>query len=136
MDANAVPDRSFGSKGRVLVVDDEPNILELIRRKLEAHRFDVVTASSGEQALECARSHTLSLILLDVALPVMDGFEILRRLRTQRDTSRIPVVMVSGQGDTNAILRSQDMKALDYLIKPIDLETLIETVERCANKAV
>lgn len=120
-------------KMKVLVVDDEPKIVRLIKQKLEANHYDVVTAASGEQALRQAHAHRLDLILLDLMMPAMDGLEVLTRLRSTKDTRRIPVVIVSARQDTQAILKSQDLWAADYVTKPLDLETLVQTVKRCAK---
>ena len=127
------PAKPSGSKIRVLVVDDEPKVVELIKRKLEAHSYDVVTASNGEQALRHACSQRLDLILLDVFMPLMDGFEVLTRLKANTHTSRIPVVMVTAKSDTLSIFRSKDLWAVDYVVKPFDLDVLLKTVKRCAR---
>ena len=126
----------FVPKMKVLVVDDEPKIVRLIKQKLEASHYEVVTAANGEQALRQAHTHRLDLILLDLMMPVMDGLEVLTRLRTTKDTSRIPVVIVTARQDTQAILQSQDLWAADYVTKPLDLEMLVQTVKRCARLSV
>ncbi len=118
---------------RVLVVDDEPKIVDVVRTALERNHFDVVTASTGEQALAEAKNQRLDLILLDVAMPLMDGFEVLSRLRADKDTSRIPVVMVTAKSDTHSIFRAKELWAADYLLKPFDLDVLLSTVKRCAK---
>ena len=118
---------------KILVVDDEPKIVRLIKQKLEANHHEVVTAANGEQALRQVYAHRLDLILLDLMMPAMDGFEVLTRLRATKDTSRIPVVIVTARQDTQAILQSQDLWAADYVTKPLDLDTLMETVKRCVR---
>lgn len=114
-------------------MDDEPKIVRLIKQKLEANHYEVVTAADGEQALRQVRAHQLDLILLDLMMPVMDGLEVLTRLRAGKDTSRIPVVIVTARQDTQAILKSQDLWAADYVTKPLDLEALMQAVRRCAK---
>ena len=129
-----MPTKPSRSPIRVLVVDDEPKIVELIKQTLEAHAYDVVTASSGEEALRQACSQPLDVILLDVVMPVMDGFEVLARLQANRDTSRIPVVMVTAKSDTRSIFKSKDLWAVDYLMKPFNVDALLETVKRCTTR--
>ena len=135
-DTSAAPAKSSKSNLRVLVVDDESKIVELIKKALEAHSYDVVTASSGEEALACACSRPLDVILLDVAMPMMDGFEVLARLKADRATSRIPVIMVTAKSDTRSIFQSMDLWALDYVVKPFTIDVLLEAVRRCTTPSL
>jgi len=127
---------SLKSKVCVLVVDDEPKIVALIKEALEAHHFEVVTASSGEEALVQVQSQRLDLILLDLAMPAMDGFEVLEKLKASPETSRIPVVVVTAKGDTRSIFKARELWAWDYLVKPFDLDVLVETVKRWAKWSI
>lgn len=122
-----------GLKIRVLVVDDEPKIVELIREVLEANHCEVATASSGAEALLRTGGYQPDLILLDVVMPQMNGFEVLQKLRADVSTRQIPVVMVTTRTDTTSILKAQELRATDYVIKPFDLEVLVQTVKRCAK---
>jgi signal transduction histidine kinase/CheY-like chemotaxis protein len=106
----------------VLVVEDDPTAFETLREALEASEFRVVRARNGEEALRLARAEAPSAITLDVVLPGIDGFKILRRLREDEATREIPVVIVS-------MLENRDLGialgADDYLVKPVDAEDLI-----------
>ena len=132
-DAPAVPSKKVGTKARILVVDDELKIREMVKRLLEAHHYDVVTASNGEQALQVARTQHIDLMLLDLVMPKMDGFDVLLRLKADAATIGIPVVMVTAKSDSQLILQSQALLARDYLVKPFDFDVLLRTVVRYAN---
>src|SRR3546814_14848799 len=103
---------------RVLVVDDVPPNVKLLEAKLTREYFDVITASDGYQALDRARSEAPDLILLDVMMPGMDGFEVCRRLKADAMTMHIPVVMVTALSDTTARVRGLESGAGAFLTKP------------------
>ena len=115
---------------KILVVDDTPGIVEIVKRGLEAKDYLVTTAFDGKEAYEKACHEQPDLIVSDILMPKMDGFELLGRLKADVRTSRIPVIMLTGKGETNAILLSQDLRATDYVIKPFNVDELIEVVER------
>jgi len=113
---------------RLLVVDDlEPNV-RLLRAKLEAEYFEVITATSGREALEMAHSEQPDLILLDVMMPGLDGFETCRRLKDDPKTRHIPVVMVTALDQQEDRVRGLNSGADDFLTKPIDDVTLFARV--------
>ncbi|MDB5619209.1 PleD family two-component system response regulator [Tardiphaga sp.] len=113
---------------RILVVDDIPANVKLLEARLSAEYFDVTTASSGAQALEiCARSEC-DLILLDVMMPDMDGFEVCRRLKANPRTHFIPVVMVTALDSPSDRVRGLEAGADDFLTKPVADAVLIARV--------
>ncbi|GAB1716025.1 MAG: response regulator receiver modulated diguanylate cyclase [Nitrobacter sp.] len=113
---------------RVLVVDDIPANVKLLEARLSAEYFDVVTASNGAQALEiCARAKC-DIILLDVMMPDMDGFEVCRRLKANPATHFIPVVMVTALDDPSDRVRGLEAGADDFLTKPVSDVVLIARV--------
>jgi two-component system, cell cycle response regulator len=105
---------------RVLVVDDQDANVRLLDAKLRAEYFDVVTATSGQAAIECAIAEQPDVILLDVMMPVMDGFETCRRLKADRRTRHIPVVMVTALDQPEDRVRGLEAGADDFLTKPVD----------------
>jgi len=117
-------------KKKILVVDDEADFLHMVRSRLEAASYEVVTALDGEQGLQAALREKPDLILLDVSMPVMNGFEALRQLRNDSKTRNIPVIMLTAQADSTAIMRSQDLKATDYFTKPFESEELLAFIQR------
>jgi PAS domain S-box-containing protein len=122
------------SPGRrtILVIDDEPQSRELIERMLIKDGFDVITADSGERGLELARELRPSAITLDVMMPSMDGWEVLRELQADPSVRNIPVVMISMIDDASM---GYALGATEYLTKPVDRARLSQVLDRyrCAN---
>jgi DNA-binding response OmpR family regulator len=114
----------------ILVVDDEPKIVELLTRGLEQRAYRVLTAGDGEEAWRQALNDQPDLILLDVLMPKLSGFELLRRLKEHEQTRHIPVVMLTAKGDTSAIFKAQELQATDYLTKPFEFVKLARLLRR------
>ena len=105
---------------RVLVVDDlRPNV-KLLEAKLTSEYFDVVTATDGQSALESVGEHQPDIVLLDVMMPGMDGFEVCRRIKSDPETMHIPVVMVTALSDNSDRVRGLESGADDFLTKPVN----------------
>jgi len=113
------------SKGRILIVDDEEDLQELLRYNLEASGYDVNLAATGEEALEKARSASPDLILLDLMLPGIGGLDVCRKLRGDENTSGIPILMLTAKGEEEDIVAGLDMGADDYVTKPFSVSVLI-----------
>ncbi|MGI5834985.1 MAG: response regulator transcription factor [Chloroflexota bacterium] len=108
-------------KPTVLVVDDEPRILRFVRAELESAGFRVLTAANGFAALDVANIEAPDLVVLDVIMPGLDGFEVLKRLRSQ---SSIPVILLTARGSDADKVRGLDLGADDYLTKPFSPDEL------------
>jgi DNA-binding response OmpR family regulator len=119
-------------KKKILMIDDEQDFVEMIKMRLEANNYEVATAYDGAEGLEKAAAENPNLILLDVMMPGMDGFEVLRRLRRTEATKNIPVVMLTARGEAKSIFRSQQSGANDHLIKPCESKDLLDAVARYA----
>ncbi|MBI3332752.1 MAG: response regulator [Candidatus Omnitrophica bacterium] len=117
-------------KKRILLVDDEPELVEMLKIRLEANSYEVATALSGVEGLEAVARQKPDLILLDVGMPVMNGFEVLERLKADERTWGIPVVMLTAKGDAGSISQSQEMRATDYFTKPFEPAELLEFIGR------
>jgi two-component system cell cycle response regulator len=109
---------------RVLVVDDSLPNRKLLEARLQDEYFEVLGAASGAEAITLAQRWSPDIILLDVLMPVMDGFEACRRLKAQPATAHIPVVMVTSLNDQSERVRGLDAGADDFLVKPVDQATL------------
>src|SRR6201987_1753328 len=114
--------------GRVLVVDDVEANVKLLEAKLSSEYFDVLTAYNGPSALEIAETELPDVILLDVMMPRMDGFEVCRQLKANRRTLAVPVVMVTALSDTADRLRGLEAGADEFLTKPVNDTALFARV--------
>ncbi len=117
------------AKGRILVVDDESYILHILDFSLGAEGFEVVTAPNGEKAVEKARQLQPDLIVLDIMMPVLDGYETCRRLKQQPETREIPVLLLTAKGREVDKRLGFDVGAVDYIVKPFSPTRLIERIE-------
>ncbi|MDQ1436985.1 MAG: hypothetical protein QOK43_614 [Acidimicrobiaceae bacterium] len=111
---------------RILIVDDEPDILLMLRVNLESEGYEAAMAADGETALERARAEPFDLVLLDVMMPVMDGWGVLEGLSRMTDPPR--VVVVSAKSSDKDVDRALDAGALDYLLKPFSPRHLVQVV--------
>ena len=113
-------------RGRlILVVDDEVRMVRFIRLNLEHDGFQVISAYNGREALEQVRSQLPNLILLDVMMPDLDGFEVLTRIREQ---SNVPVIMLTAKGEEDDRVRGLELGADDYITKPFSPRELVSRV--------
>ncbi len=114
---------------RILVVEDDPSFLRAISHILEREGYDVVTASNGMAGLRKAKEESPDLLILDVMLPGVDGFEVCHRLRAESQTAKLPILMLSAKGQDADRTTGLEVGADDYLTKPIDRSVLLERVE-------
>jgi two-component system alkaline phosphatase synthesis response regulator PhoP len=112
----------------ILVVDDEKDIVELVKYNLQKEGFAVTTARNGKQALEQAQQLP-HLILLDVMMPEHDGLEVLKRLRKERKTANIPIVFLTAKGSDVDEVLGLELGANDYIVKPISIPKLIARIK-------
>lgn len=119
---------------KILVVDDEKNILELIKFNLEKDGHHIITAKEGDEGLRMAKQELPDLIILDVMLPNVDGLEVCRRLRSEQETSHIPVLMISARGDTLDRVVGLEMGADDYIPKPFSPRELSARVKAALRR--
>ena len=117
---------------RVLVVDDDPLLVRLVRTHLEKAGYKVLTAQDGEQALDVAAAELPDLVVLDLMLPKLDGFEVCRRIR---EFSLVPVVMLTARGEPVDRLRGFEMGADDYLPKPFVPAELLARVKAVLRRS-
>ena len=114
-------------KGRILVVDDEPFTLDLVKLTLATARFHVETAASGEDALLLLEQATYDLMLLDVMMPVISGFDVMRQQQSNA-ASMPPVIILSAMGTSDAKQTAEELGAIGYLVKPIARGALLDAV--------
>ena len=112
-------------KKKILVVEDEKAIADILVFNLQREGYDTLAAYDGAEGLRCALSESPDLILLDVMLPEMDGFEVCRRVREQSD---VPIIMLTAKGETADRVSGLEMGADDYIVKPLEMPEVIARV--------
>lgn len=116
------------SKETLLVVDDEEDILELVRFNLSREGFNILAATSGEEAWQILKTQQIDLLVLDLMLPGMDGLELARRIKNEDATRKVPIVMLSAKGEEADIVAGLELGADDYVTKPFSPRILIARV--------
>jgi DNA-binding response OmpR family regulator len=120
---------------KILVVDDEDDILNFLELVLGEKGFDVVTASGGQEALTKAQLEHPDLVLLDIMMPQMDGWEVLKLLRVDEETAEIPVAMLSARTEARDRVQGLQEGAIDYICKPFSLQELLGKIEAIFQNA-
>jgi DNA-binding response OmpR family regulator len=115
-------------KARILVVDDEPDLVELVQHHLQKEHYEVVTAPDGDKALAEARRKLPDLVILDLMLPGIDGLEVCRRMRADPRTMHIPIVMLTAKGEEADAVIGLGQGADDYIRKPFGIKELLARV--------
>lgn len=116
------------SSTEIMVVDDTPANLEVISETLSSAGYRVAAAISGERALKRLHTHPPALILLDIQMPVMDGFEVCQQIKANAATANIPIIFITARSDTQSILHGFEMGAVDYISKPFQEAELLARV--------
>ena len=113
---------------KILVVDDEPDYVTTIRCRLEWSHYEVITATNGAEAIEKAISERPDLVLLDTNMPVMNGHEVLERLKQHSELKDTPVIMVTALCEAQDIAKASSYGIADYVAKPFDFADLVEKI--------
>ena len=116
--------------GKILVADDSPNIREILKISLEADGYTVLVAEDGEQALALAAKETPDLLIMDVMMPKVNGFQVCRRMKSDRATHDVPVIMLSAKSGQQDVHWGKDCGADEYMTKPFSTKELVKTIER------
>ncbi len=115
-------------KAKILVVDDEVNITQILEFSMGAEGYEVITASNGEEAIDKARKEQPDLIILDIMMPRIDGYEACRILKANPLTKNIPVVLLTAKGRDVDKRLGYEVGATDYIVKPFSPNKLIERI--------
>jgi len=119
----------MSQKAKILIVDDEPFNVDVLQQELEELNYQIITAANGQEALDKIRSQQPDLILLDLMMPVLDGFAVLSQIKADNDLRDIPVIIVSAADDSKSIVKGIKHGADDYITKPIDADHLKKKVK-------
>lgn len=120
---------------KILIAEDDQDIRELVVLTLQFSGFDVVSVEDGSLAVEKAQSDSFDLILMDVRMPRMTGYEACRRLKEIDATKDIPIIFLSAKGQEQEIQTGLDAGAADYILKPFAPDTLVDTINNVLSKA-
>jgi DNA-binding response OmpR family regulator len=123
------------SHATVLVIDDEKDLLELVRYNLEKEHLDVITANDGQSGLEIGLKHKPDLVLLDLMMPGMNGMEVCKQLRADARTSRVPIIMLTAKAAETDKIVGLEMGADDYITKPFSVRELIARVRAVLRRS-
>ena len=117
---------------RILVVDDEPRFIQLVEANLTTEEYEVVTGVNGQEAVDKVASEAPNLVLLDVMMPVLDGFEACERIR---EFSTVPIIMLTAKGEEKHRVRGLELGADDYIVKPFSANELLARVKAVLRRA-
>ena len=113
---------------KILVVDDEPDCLSIIQCRLEWSKYEVITATNGAEGLQIAENEKPDMVLLDNNMPVMDGLEMLERMRKNPVLRHTPVIMVTALCESHDVAAASAYGIADYVTKPVDFTSLLEKI--------
>jgi DNA-binding response OmpR family regulator len=122
--------RRWAMGKKVLVIDDEPALVDLVKTWLGSKGYEVIPAYNGTDGLRKAVSKEPAVIILDLMMPGMDGFEVLTRLKREPKTRYIPVIVLTAKRDTEHLFRAKELGSTDYMMKPFSLRDLLKLVKR------
>ncbi|MCB8981249.1 MAG: response regulator [Ardenticatenaceae bacterium] len=120
---------------KILIAEDDQDIRELVVLTLQFSGFDVVPVEDGSLAVEKAKTEAFDLILMDVRMPRMTGYEACRRLKDMDSTKNIPIIFLSAKGQEQEIQTGINAGAADYILKPFAPDTLVNTINKVLSKA-
>ncbi len=123
------------AKRKILVVDDDPTMVKLINVNLKLNNYAVVEATSGEQALDVLVNEPLDLVVLDIMMPGVDGWEVLKRVRNNPETEEMPVILVTAKTQDSDVIRGWELGADEYVIKPFNPLLLVEVIKMVLDRS-
>ncbi len=122
-------------KRKVLIVDDESDIVEFVQYNLRKEMYETLSAADGPKALQMARQHHPDLVLLDLMIPGIDGLEVCRALKAGRDTAHIPIIMLTAKGDETDVVTGLEIGADDYVAKPFSMRLLLARMKAVLRRS-
>ena len=118
---------------KILIVDDNPDIVRLLTLRLKTNGFEVIATEDGETAIKKANQEKPDLILLDIRMPEMDGFQVLAKLKGSLQTKAIPVIMLTAEAKTEVIKRASEAGAIDYAVKPFEIISVLKKIRKALS---
>lgn len=124
------------TKTKILIVEDDLDLAEMLTAYFKVQDYDVLTAAWGKEALELVQSHSVALVMLDIRLPDIDGYEVCRQMRLQRKTQNVPIIFLTEKRDRVDKLQGLELGVVDYITKPFDVQELRIRVRNAISRAV
>ena len=125
------------NKGRLLLIDDEKDFVDTLTVRLEAKGYDIIKAFDGKEGLEKAHAEKPDLIVLDIMMPEMSGYDVCRKLKVDQKFNNIPIIILTAKFEPNDIRFGKDMGADAYLTKPVELNILSDKIaELLKNRGI
>lgn len=121
---------------KILVVDDEEDVVRLLEFRLAKEGFNVVSARDGQTALSLTEQEKPDLVVLDIMMPLMDGMEVLRQIRSRRAMSKTPIIMLTAKTSSLTVDEARQLWVSDYIMKPFDPEKLVTKVKKALRLPV
>ena len=112
-------------KGKILIIDEEKDLVDTLTLMLRARDYTVSSTADGQEGFDKAKSERPNLILLDIMMPGIDGFNVCMRLKADKDTKNIPIVIVSAVAERDSVIKCHNIGVSDFIIKPFNLPTLL-----------
>lgn len=122
------------TKKRILAVDDEPEIINILKLRLEANKYEVITAGNGEEALKKAREERPDLIVLDVMIPPPNGFQVCRTLKDDPEHKKIPIILLTAKASDSDKFWGTESGADAYVTKPYNADDLMEKIKMLVSE--
>lgn len=127
-------EKAMNGQKRILIVDDEEDILNVLKFRLEANNYEVLTASDGQEGLNKARTERPDLLILDLMLPKLDGYKVCRMLKFDESYKAIPIIMFTAKAQQKDEELGKEMGADAYIAKPFEPEILLEKIRQLLKK--
>jgi len=122
----------MGLSRKILVIDDEANIIKVVQTRLEKNGYTVISANDGQEGIEKALAEKPDLIILDILMPEMDGYEAARRMRANKELDQIPIIMLTAKDRMQELFSMEGVN--DYIIKPFIAEDLLNCIRKHLDK--
>ncbi len=116
-------------------MDDDPTMVRLIKVNLKLNEYEVLEATSGEQALEIISKEPLDLVVLDIMMPGVDGWQVLKHIRSREETKELPVILVTAKTQDSDVIRGWELGADEYIIKPFNPLLLVEVIKMVLDRS-
>lgn len=122
------------NKKKILIVDDEPDLVAELTLRLEAEGWDVIPAYDGEEGLKKVENEHPDIVLLDIVMPKLSGYQVCRKLKKDPKTKDIPIIILTAKSDESAKFTAKDIGSDDFIIKPYDGDMLVKKIRGYLNK--